>query len=104
MKYFFVYQRKGKETVSGCPNLPMELSSASKAQNNIGCYNLLPVCISCQRNERKLEYSKDCTSSKTGLNWEIYFIENILKMGHNQYIYRNVFFEILNDVANGDGK
>ena len=47
----------------------MELSSESKAQDNIGCCNMMWVQIACYWNKLQFEYLKEGTSRKTGINY-----------------------------------
>ena len=69
-----VYQREGKETISGGPTPTSRNVSASKAQCNVRWDNIMQGWIAHPWTKRKLDYLKEGTSRKTGLNWAIYFI------------------------------
>ena len=67
----------------------MELSYAAKAQDNIGWDNVMRDRIYMHWNQCQSYYIKKITYMNTGLNWASSFIENLLQIGHGQWLYRN---------------
>ena len=58
----------------------MELSSAYKAQDNIGWDNMMQGWIYHHWNQFQSYCLKEGKSRKTGLNWASSFIEKLLKL------------------------
>ena len=58
----------GRKLCKQAPHLPMELSYESKAQDNIGWYNMMQDRISHYWTKWKSDYLKEGTFRKTGLN------------------------------------
>ena len=66
---FWYIRVKVRKIFQDDPHLPMKISSESKAQDNIGWYNMMWVWISRYWDNWKSYYIKKWTSRKTGINW-----------------------------------
>ena len=80
---------KGRKLCQDYPHLPMELSSASKSQDNIGWDNMMQSRICRHWNHWQSDYLKRVKYKKTGLNWAREFIKKLLQIGHRQWMYSN---------------
>ena len=86
----FCYTKgKGRKLMHDAPHLPMELYSASKAQDKIGWDNMMWGWISINWNQWQSDYLKKVISRKIGIKRESYFIEKLPQIGHDQWMYSN---------------
>ena len=65
------------------------LSYADQSQDDIGWYNLMRGGIYLHYNQCQIDYIKEGTYRKMGINRSIYFILKLLQMEHEQWLYMN---------------
>ena len=77
---FWYIREKVQKLFQDALNLPMERSYEFKAQDNIGWDIIIWGRVARHWNHWKLYYLKKGTFSKTGINWEISFIDKTLQI------------------------